>query len=454
MSDEIEINFSELINNKLFIPIIIGLIFALTHFPLINTYKAFWWDESQYLLMIKHLFLGTPTTGWWVGRSLIQSYLMYLLTLPFGFNELALKIINLLFSLGFVVSSYYLAKKLLNKISGVIVALLMTFSWLILFWSLRINIDMINALLLTISAYYYVKNKEFVSGLFLGLALNFRFTGLITGLIYIIHSLWFKKRLSWITGAIIGYLPLAINDLIIYHNPLNSIINFVNTNSSGIGFSNYYLTHFFNGFGVIIGFFIIIGLIPLFNKINKTKAFIILNLLIYLIFYSTIASVKDLRFIIHLIPFFFIISVNGMRFIIKLFTNNKKLTNYALIVITIIACYENYNIGLISINNVSNSYIEVKIAGLIIKNNGGGLVISNSVPQITYYSEQPTIRFPDNYSSFISEARNASWVVVSAYEKHPDYAYSLNQSWLLPVKALPEENPRLIIYLVNKSALN
>lgn len=202
MTDEdININFKELANKPYFWPAVIGICFLTLTLPLLKTYKTYWWDESQYLLMVKHLFLNTPTTGWWEGRSILHSYLLYGLTLPFGYNENALAVVNLLFSLAFVISTYYLIKELLGKNHAILGGLLTAFQWLILYWGLRINIDMLNGFLLTLSALYYIrglnnKKDNLLSGLFLGLALTIRFTGAITGIIYLIHSLITKRKLK------------------------------------------------------------------------------------------------------------------------------------------------------------------------------------------------------------------------------------------------------------------
>jgi len=478
MSEEVEIDFKDLIKKIkpitkkwYFWPLIITALFFIIRLPLINTYQTYWWDESQYMLMVKHLFKGTTTSGWIPTRSMIHIWLLYFLTLPFGFNELAIKFVNLLFCLGFSLSTYFICKEVFDKKKGISAGIILACSWIILYWSLRINIDMLNSFLLTLSALFYIKSlndKEsknaLMAGLTLGLALTIRFTALVSGIIYLIHALIYKREIKqfvWILGVFIGYSPLAIQNLVAYGNPLHTITAFSGGSGVDLSFNNeliinnftYYLTNILPSLGVIMGTLFFIGVVFAVLKItNKKVSFILFNIIIYLGFYITVGALSDLRFLIHLMPFLIIISLLGASIIFNALRIRKKTLYCGLIIITLIICTENLLIGVNSVQGAANTYLEVKQAAEFLKTYGEGKIMSNSWPQTAFYSEKETDYLPQNKTTFLNVINNYSFVIISLYEPHPDYAYELNHSFLIPIRVYPSaQDPRLVIYQVNKT---
>jgi len=464
MSDEVD--FKELINHKYFWPGLLALIYLIIHVPMINIYKTLWWDEAQYALMTKNFFKGTPTTGWWDGRSIVYPGMMYFLTLPIGYNELAIKFINILLGAGFIITSYYLVKELIGKKYAIIAGLIMNTHWVFLYWSLRITIDVPSAFLLTLSALLFIKSEKdyrlnLASGVLLGLAFNIRFTAAITGLIYLVYNLLQKKKLKdyyWLIGILIGMAPLAIYDLAVFGNPLHSTWSFMKFNLETTGGSQqgdqlYYISTMIMNYGILMGITLFIGFIPLAFKIKKSNIqFIGVNIITYLLAYSLLTQVKEVRFLIHLLPFMIITALLGMSISLNTLFRSKKATTIGLTILTIIVILENLPIGLASVQKVSDSYNDVRLAGEFLKEYPGERIMCNSVPQMTYYSEKEVFAFPQNETGFYEQFTNYSYVIISSYESHPDYAMGLNDSLLVPIKAYPEpQNARLIILLVNNT---
>ncbi len=413
--------------------IIIG-VYLTIRISLINVYKAFWWDEAQYVLMTKHLFKNTPTTGWWEGRSMVLP-VMYRILMPF-YSEIFVKLINILFGLGFVVASFFLIKKVYGEEKAFLVSLIMCFQWVFLFWSLRITIGIPSAFFLTLSGYFFLSKKKkdkIISGILLGIAASIRYTALISFGIYLIYDL-IKKRnpLYWILGSVIGLIPIIID--------INSAITFIsfNTKSSGgaqAGGPLYYLETLFFNYGVLMGLLCVVGFVLMLTKFKK-NLFFLLNIVIYIFAYSVFTSVKEVRFLIHLLPFIGLTTIAGARL-----TRKKEIVY----LIVALICIEN----VVSWSNVfraSYSYYEIRLAGEFLKEQPGDLIMCNSVPQLTYYSEKEVHSFPENKTKFLNEVMNYSYVVVSIFEKHPEYAYKLNESFL----KLIAKSPRVVIYKVLK----
>lgn len=453
--------------HKYFWPLVIASFFLITRLPWINIYQAVWWDEAQYLLMTKSLFKGTPVTGWWSGRSIIYPALLFSSTLLFGFNELIVRFVNLLLGLGFTLASYYLVKELFGKRYAVLSSLIIASQWVFLYWSLRITIGVPSAFFLTLSALFFLKKDyrlNLFSGALLGLAFTIRFTAGIAGLVYLAYNLLTKKfkltNYYWVLGVLAGVAPLMIHDLVMYSNPLYSPIEFLRFNLESTGGSQaggvfYYLASMFLNYGVVMGLTVFLGFIALVFKLkNKKVLFTSLNLLVFIGFYSLFTSVKELRFLIHLLPYLAITAILGIKLVLNSIALNKKSVKLALMILGALIIIENLPTAYSNIYNVKNSYAEVREAGEFLRSYEGA-VMSNSVPQVTYYSEKPTYNLPSNETIFTQSIVNYSFVMVSAYESHPDYAYTLNYSFLTPIKALPSpQEARLVIYRVNQSAIN
>ena len=117
------------------------------------------------------------------------------------------------------------------------------------------------------------------------------------------------------------------------------------------------------------------------------------------------------------------------------------------------------------------SYYELKLAGEWIKQNSNidDVVISNSFPQISYYSERPISTFTTCYNSpeahlppctkeeFYEYVKDAKprFLVLSVFEPHNEqwmlnYPSVNNDTWM-PVKIIPEnsQQPLVIIYRAN-----
>ncbi|MBD3312386.1 hypothetical protein GF352_02960, partial [archaeon] len=411
----------------------------------------------------KHLFKATPTTGWWEGRSIVYPALLYGSTILFGYNELIIRIVNLLFGLGFTLSSYYLIKELFGRKYAVISGFITASQWVFLYWSLRITIGVPSALFLTLSALLFLKKDyklNLLSGALLGLAFTIRFTAGIAGIAYLAYNLVSKKfRLKdyyWVIGVLIGAAPLMIYDLVVYANPLHSPLEFLRFNLSASGGSQagsqfYYLMSMLVNYGLVMGLIVFLGFISLVFKLkNKKVLFTAIYLVTFISFYSLITSVKELRFLIHLLPLMAATSVLGANLIISSLVKRKRLVKYVLATVMVLIVIENLPSAYNNINAVKDSYLEVKQAGRFLRDYDGR-VMSNSVPQITYYSENPTYNFPSNETAFIQEASDYSFVMVSAYESHPEYTYTLNHSFLVPIKAYPSpQDARLVIYQVQE----
>ena len=476
MSDDLEFDFDfkSILKSNWLIPSLIFAVIFFSRLPFIFANQAVWWDESQYLLMAKHNILNTPTAGWWEGRSFFFPNLLTL-TMIGGFSELGPRLLNLFMVAGISLFTYLLFFELFKKKDLAVIASIVTgFSWVIVFYSFRILRDIPGAFFVIASNYFFIRSfnspKRFylhaiISGVLLSLAFLVRSTNGLIGVIYLFYvflNYRFKpKYYAFIIGALVVFGLLSIPDTLAYGNPLYTtlieVLYHVEADGgSQAGSPDYYITTYFDNYLSVIALCTIPGLFFLFVKpLRKPNFFVLTTVLFYFFSYSFLTSVKEFRFLIHLTPFLVFIAVYGAYSIARLLVRDKKTALLVLILIFSYSVYENASYGYSRLSQSSSSYAELKSAGESIKSLGiNGSVMSQSVPQLTYYSELPVVSFPANESDLLSFvfSNNVKFVVVSLHESsYPDYAFNLNNSIFKPFIALPSDKPILIAYFFNES---
>jgi len=84
----------------------------------------------------------------------------------------------------------------------------------------------------------------------------------------------------------------------------------------------------------------------------------------------------------------------------------------------------------------AESYLPVKEMSLWLKENTPetATVLTKSKPQVCYYAERTVNPIPDTLEEFEQSALENDYTLISVFEPHPEYAYSLNYT---PVSYIP-----------------
>ena len=137
---------------------------------------------------------------------------------------------------------------------------------------------------------------------------------------------------------------------------------------------------------------------------------------------------------------------------------NKLVAVFFLIFLLVVIAYSQMSHADSLIKNKKDSYLQVKQAGLWLKQNSKPLdiIISNSWPQITYYSERKVLTIPsgkENLTSLISSDPNIKFYLVSAFEGHQEWMYSFPQENNFTISQAyfadsAKTKPLLIIYQI------
>jgi len=217
----------------------------------------------------------------------------------------------------------------------------------------------------------------------------------------------------------------------------------------------------------VIYFFadLLIGIDKIFKNENlQNKFFVLVWILSLFLIMGYIGSVSyvEQRYITAGLPFLFMIAVSPIIFIsdflIKNFKLNKKIISGIFLILIIALMIPNFILSNSMIDQKLTSYSQVKQVGELIKSdsNLGDIVLSSSLPQITYYSERSTYPFDiKNYSihsgdksimnysdgeagfnQFIQD-KKPKYLMASIFESDPDWilqkgTYQNNNYILLP----------------------
>jgi len=490
IKEKIKRLFSEYHNIILVTILIFAFIIRLKYLT-INS--AVWWDESDYLSYARRLAFDIPTDNIWYYRRVFFLPLIWAFLYKLGFQELGLRIVELIFSVLGVAGTYLLTKELFNKKTALIASLLMSVYWVHLFFTARILMGVPAATITTFALYFfwkgYIKEKNpkytYVSAILFGLAL---FTKLSTlfyliplGILILIkdrHKVIKNKQL-WISALIIILIMMPFVVQLWIHYPKNPITSFI-SHYTGIGGeekfvptettqitkqmisqvkdSLYHLkTTFLIIFILSLSYFfnLILGLDMIFKDKNQQKK---LFILLWIIIPSAIFAWQrgyylEQRDIMLVMMFIFMLISNFLLQLQNIITKetNKHIALIIILIILTIGCYSQLEFADQLIKNKKDSYLEVKQTALWIKENSepNDIILSQSVPQTTYYTDMYVTRFSEKNEKEILDMK-PRYLVISVYEQHDQWLIEYpmkHQDKLKPVKTfLINNQPSTIIF--------
>jgi 4-amino-4-deoxy-L-arabinose transferase-like glycosyltransferase len=198
-------------------------------------YDLVWWDEAVYIGMGKYLATMGQMGFWEFFRPVVFPIfyaLIYTLHLPLFFSG---KMVVVLSTVGLIYLAYKEAEKSKNG-AGVWAGLFVFMTPVIFYFSKIALSDIISAFLATLALHLFIKRKDFLSGLVVGVAFLTRFPqGLI--LVAILASLLYReynkedfyfKRVFYsglkiTAGFLLFFVPYLISNYFLYGDTLKPI---------------------------------------------------------------------------------------------------------------------------------------------------------------------------------------------------------------------------------------
>ena len=474
--------------------------------------QAMWFDAAEYMSTAKHWAgLGSMSDIWYYRRGFLWP-LFGSLFFRIGLGEKAIRFATVLLSTGIVAVSYFLIKNMLSKKYALFSCIGLTFSWVMLFFTGRPMTSIPATFFLLLSLLFFWKGYELKQGnkfiylfaLFFALSVLTRMQTLMFIPVFLIF-IFVKEKFSFLKNkslwiALLIFLlvlsPLFIMYAQHFGNPISDIMSWyfgVQTGGSPAerayffkDIPMYFLDLPYNltkpiFFLLIIGLFyffidLFLGFDKIFkNKIIQKKFFIFLWVFFPLLLLGYMGGYPQQRYTMPQHPFLFLIAaiplfkIGGI--IKKHVKFNKKIMAFFILIVFILALIPNVVWANQLIENKKLSYYELKPAGEWIKENSnlGDMTITNSFPQISYYSERKVATFGNCYNNPESHTPGCSkeefyefvkdvkpkFLVWSVFQAHDDWIIKYlqkNDSIWTPVQAYKQgKQPILVIYEANYS---
>ena len=501
--------------------VIFGVAFLLRLWIFTKTFnQPLWWDEADYMSAAKNLGLNLNIQDIWYYR---RGFLFALLAAPFftlGFGEIGIRFLEVLFSTGFIFVSYLLISKMFDKKLVLYSSIGLTFSWILLFFTGRVMTDIPAAFFILLSFLFLWKGyvlKEgdkfiYLAGAIFALAVLTRMQSLIMVPAFMV-PIFLKEKFKMFSNkkiwfGVLFFVLVLTPQIYLYSQHYGNPIVDLGSHYLGIGESvsegnertinSEILKYLFDlpyMLGTWVFYLLVFGVFYFFSDLvfgfdkifqnekvqNKfTVLFWILCvfLVIGYINQADDANYVDQRYISVALPFLFLIAVSPLIKIEEIIGknfDNKKTARIIVILGLILLLIPNIMLAKSLLENKADSYSEVRDAGLWIKENSNpeDIIISSSLPQITYYSERSTYpydpgfyfgtklglngfeNYPADEEGFLKfvEDKKPKYIILSAFEVNPDWfsQYVQSNSNLVPVKAYNNKDNQqvLIIYKFN-----
>lgn len=482
-----------------FLFILIAALLIRVYFFFITKDQALWWDEAEYALKAKSIFLGTPVTGWAPEREIVVPFIWGLIYY-FIQGETPLRFLQVIISSSIVWLTYLLGKELYNEKVGLVASAIIAVNAVMLFFTSRLLTYLWAPLFFLLTFYFfykgYVKKEKkyfYLSPITAGLGISVYGSlafGVFAIAIFLLitekHKILTKKEV-WIIGAvgIISLIPQFIYNYMSYGDIFARWTAFHATQQPQGNFSYIfgYLKIFPHAFGNIFTILIAVGAIYLalrsliyFDILLKSNSLKLKSNLLILLWpicvisfytYSSIyyGGVIYDAFIMSAFPALAIIGANGLLLLDKL-QFNKKILTYFLIFVVLLGSFYQLSYSNEIIKNKIDSYQQVKQAGLWIKANTlkDTKIISRSPPQNTYYSERETYTTdsPTSVEDLVNRLKevNADYYVLSIFETPNQVEFDVVTKYsaaFIPVNAYYTDATKtravLIIYELHKAGL-
>ncbi|MEK6916106.1 MAG: glycosyltransferase family 39 protein [Nanoarchaeota archaeon] len=315
------------------------------------------WDESVYIGMGKYLVSAGNIGLWEALRPVGLPFVLGLLWIG-GLNIIyTAKLIGLLFSIGCLVMTYLLGKKLFNGKTAIISAMLLFIAPIFFINSSAVLTDIPSLFFALTSIYLFIDKKLFLAGVFAAISFLFRFPQGILFVALLISQLINKKiEKQAIWGFILTLLPFFVFNFFMYKNPFIPFTTAYEHQFNAVYsvISNTFLSYLYNLFYYpiwiikqnILLLFSLAGIYFIIKDKNKKSNILLMVVLLFTGYFTFIIN-KQPRFLIIFLPYICILAAHGILQVANII--NPKYLKNAFFILMIIAgvvfsyAYGDYN---------------------------------------------------------------------------------------------------------------
>ncbi len=439
----------------------------------INIDQAAWWDAADYLS-------GAKVIG---GRIPVDYNYEFNPRRPFflpllwgglyrlGFDELAINITELLFSIAAILLVYLVGKEMYDKKVGVIAAFGMAVYWEHIFYTPRFMTEVPATALWLAMVYFfwkgYVKKEKprknlLLAGVFAGWGFFTRLTSILFALFLLLFLLitdklkFLKNKNIWLAllVAVLIMTPFLIYtqvqggglaqttrlgeryDVVKGFKGIMEYVGFFyNIHDASFLFLPFFILFLFGLIYLLVSLILGFDLLIKGDEVELKKiVFLFLWILVFLVNFGAFTGPNNPmqpRYLMYAVPAMMIIVAVGSLKIYDFLKKYNKYVAVGLVSILIIAGgYYQLNHAVLITKDKQGSYYAVKQAGLWLKENSNknAIIVSESIYQNLYYSERNTYLFnktEEEFNQFVRD-KKPDFMVISVFEPYftPEYVYT------------------------------
>ena len=299
-------------------------------FFLFNGSAGLWWDSSVYIGMSKYLYSGGESGLWEPSRPVLWPLILGLFW-KFGFDYIFLgKLLSIFISTGSSIVVYLISAKYFSKKTAFLAALFFSFSPSIFLSDTLLLTEIISTFFLLLGFYFFLGQKNFLSGLFLGISFMSRFFQIFFALPVILIYLFrifnkkgaenYKAMLAFLIAFSIPAVPYIISNIYYYGDAFYPFsIQIFMTKNTGWRFSQPFSFYFM---GIVrenfLAAFSILGFWLAVKGRNAEKKYLFVIFILVFALY-VLERHKEMRLLIPLMPFLYIFASHGIVRLSKIF---------------------------------------------------------------------------------------------------------------------------------------
>jgi 4-amino-4-deoxy-L-arabinose transferase-like glycosyltransferase len=392
---------------------------ALLRFGLLSVNEGLWWDEAVYLSLARSIKQGRYEIP--IGMESFRPPLFPLVVaICLLGGELGVRVVVAILSLAAILSTYWLGKSIGSEATGCLAATFLAFSPPFLFFSQRILAEGIFLAFsgMALACFHLgLRGKRHwlcLSGLFVGLSVLTKYWGLCLPLVCLGHVALAKKAmacrevlLATLVFALL-LLPILLLGQVNYGNPLGGLVeNALIFLASPPEPPHFYLMRLHSIFGP---WFVLLPL-GIWTGFRRKELLILVAFFLPAIMFHLLQH-KEARYFLWFMPVSSCLAALGMESL-----GERHRSAYLLLpLIILVGLYQ----GLAEIMAGREAGVALKEGTLFLRQvtSEDEVVMSESYPWVSWYSQRPVIRPPESADEFyqLIEEYDVRYALVHVFE--------------------------------------
>ncbi len=441
--------------------------------------QSFQWDETVYLQHTEVIVSGRDNYDEFYLRPPLLHLMISFFYLFKHHVYTAGVVVAALGTIG-VIFSYLVGKELYNETIGLVTAIFLAFTNVIVISSHSIMTEVPSLTFITISFYLLIiankKNSNLfysLAGLFLSLSILTRFTSLIMLAVFPIYLLVYKIKFKKIKYLLISFLlslsPYLIWAKIKYGSFFYIFINARAAVSDKVNGIFFYFTNFTDAFPVVVLFGFLVFFVFFLVKISKIKKsnnnmierlkkiamknkieFVLISWFLLFFAYMNTLPHKEARFLILVALPVFLLSAKGYYFLFN--QKQKKVRNISIIIFILLSlCSFTYIYIVFNkpfINNEVSDTVEISRYLVSLNKSDHVIYTNNNYPILAYYTNMET-KLLYYYDMSYYEVNKRELTRKGFIVYYLDFGKNSNKEWLDSNFNQLKQKNNIIVYEYN-----